>query len=228
MPGRERSIRQGLQTPRTSYGRGFHGNGPAIARTGLLSACGTIQQHPPTFGWKFQKGPLQGNVKLDLLVPVLCREGECVYRPRCDIIPLFLNLFRHHLAIKPLLHPYYTYIQPSLPVSTVGNKRNFLNNCPVFVIAFFGVCPSFTVNKRKNNNIGVPLICYLDYNSPTWSSNQIFRSTHFPQHPLDTLAQDRFRQKPAVAGHLISKMARSLRRVKILQLCHRGHRSDRQ
>lgn len=107
----------------------------------------------------------------------------------------------------------------------VGNKRNFLNNRRN---TFFGVHSPFTVDQERKTNIGAPLICYLDYNSLTWSSNRIFRSTHFPQHPLATPVQDQFHQKLAVAGRLISKMARSLRQVKILRSCHHGRRCDHQ
>lgn len=133
--------------------------------------------------------------------------------------PAFLQFAPPPLCNKPLLHPL---------ASLLDRKQNktFLITCPASVIRSI-VHPSF-IASQEENNVGAPLICYFDYNCPTWSLNLIFRSARFPQHPLDTLAHDQFRQKPAVAGRLISMMAKSLRRVKTLRSCRRGRRSDRQ
>lgn len=47
---------------------------PLLAPVFFQLAAQSSSTHP-LFAWKFQKGPLQGNVKLDLPVPVLYMEG---------------------------------------------------------------------------------------------------------------------------------------------------------
>lgn len=136
----------GLQTPEPVMDVDSMETGqPLLALVFFQLAAQSSSTHPLS-AWKFQKGPLQGNVKLDLLVPVLSMDGcrGFVYRSRCDIIPLFLNLLHHHrFAINH-------YFIPSSPC-LIGNRINFPNNLSCVCDTFFGaiVHPSFIASQEK-------------------------------------------------------------------------------